>query len=72
MERKNLLEQIKKLCDLAELRHSQVKTPNLKLDTFCSWKVLEVVLKEADEYEDNYTEELLKSIIKEYSWLGEI
>lgn len=68
-ERNALIKEIEWLCKLAELRHNQVKTPNLKLDTFCSWKVLEVVLKEANEFEDIYNDNLLKSIIKEYSRL---
>lgn len=68
-KRNTLIKEIEWLCKLAELRHNQVKTPNLKLDTFCSWKVLEVVLKEANEFEDTYTDELLKSIILEYQWL---
>lgn len=68
-ERNALIKEIEWLCKLAKLRHNQVKTPNLKLDTFCSWKVLEVVLKECKEFEDTYTDELLKSIISEYQWL---
>jgi hypothetical protein len=70
MERRNLIKEIQRLCDLAHKKYDETTNAGIRLDTFSSWKVLEVVLKENEMFKETYTDELLKQIIDDYSWIN--